>query len=182
MNTTGRQTNKIDFCDPVDRVQAVRIGNSWIDLRRGPATARLREYLLGPDDPLEQGQMDALDMLIHRDCRTMSGLADRLRVNRSTATRAVDRLVTDGLVERFPSPDDGRVVLVRITPEGRRRHRAIDARRSQAMQHILSEFTRDEREQLADLLERLVSSADRAVDTLAVDTLVVDTLVVNSEA
>ena len=71
--------------------------------------------------------MDALDMLINRDCRTMSGLADRLRVNRSTATRAVDRLVTDGLVERFPSPDDGRVVLVRITAEGRRRHKTIDA-------------------------------------------------------
>ena len=166
MNTTGRRTNKIDLCDPVDRVHAFRIGNAWIDLRRGPATARLREYLLGPDDPFEQGQMDALDMLINRDCRTMSGLADRLRVNRSTATRAVDRLVTDGLVERFPSPDDGRVVLVRITADGRRRHKAIDARRSQAMQQILSEFTVDEREQLANLLERLVASADNAVDAL----------------
>ena len=110
--------------------------------------------------------MDALDMLINRDCRTMSGLADRLRVNRSTATRAVDRLVTDGLVERFPSPDDGRVVLVRITAEGRRRHKTIDARRSQAMQQILSEFTRDERELLASLLERLVASVDSAVDAL----------------
>jgi DNA-binding MarR family transcriptional regulator len=166
MSGPGDRRNKIDLCDPVDRVHALRIGSSWVDLRRGPATAGLREYLLGPDDPLEQGQMDALDMLINRDSRTMSSLAGRLRVNRSTATRAVDRLVTDGLVERFPSPDDGRVVLVRITAEGRRRHAAIDKRRSKAMQQILSEFNSDEREQLATLLERLVSSVDRAVETL----------------
>jgi len=158
--------NKIDLCDPIDREHAVRIGSSWVDLRRGPATASLREYMLGPDDPLEQGQMDALDMLVNRDCRTMTSLAGRLRVNRSTATRAVDRLVTDGLVERFPSPDDGRVVLVRISPEGRRRHAAIDQRRSLAMQQILSEFTSDERDLLANLLERLVASVDRAVETL----------------
>jgi DNA-binding MarR family transcriptional regulator len=87
-------------------------------------------------------------------------------VNRSTATRAVDRLVADGLVERFASPDDGRVVLVRITAEGRRRHAAIDKRRSRAMRQILSEFSQEERTQLADLLERLVSSIDHAVSTL----------------
>ena len=34
------------------------------------------------------------------------------------------------------------------------------------MQQILSEFTSDERDQLANLLERLVASVDRAVETL----------------
>ena len=166
MGSTASRANTIDLRNPVDRAHAVRIGNSWIDLRRGPATTAIREYMMGRDDPLEQGQMDALDMLVHREHRTMSSLAGRLRVNRSTATRAVDRLVADGLVERFASPDDGRVVLVRITAEGRRRHSAIDKRRSRAMRQILSEFTREERTQLADLLERLVSSIDHAVSTL----------------
>lgn len=170
MTSPASQETSIDFRDPVDLAHAVRIGNSWIDLRRGPATTAIREYMMGKDDPLEQGQMDALDMLVHREHRTMTSLAGRLRVNRSTATRAVDRLVADGLVERFPSPDDGRVVLVRITPEGRRRHATIDKRRSRAMYRILREFTRDERSQLADLLERLVNSIDHAVATLEAPT------------
>ena len=166
MARTVSRANPIDLRNPIDRAHAVRIGNSWIDLRRGPATTAIREYMMGRDDPLEQGQMDALDMLVHREHRTMSSLAGRLRVNRSTATRAVDRLVADGLVERFASPDDGRVVLVLITAEGRRRHAAIDKRRSRAMRQILSEFSQEERTQLADLLERLVSSIDHAVSTL----------------
>ncbi len=159
-------TPSINFRDPIDRQHALRIGNSWIDLRRGPATAAIREYMMGKDDPLEQGQMDALDMLVNHEHRTMSSLAGRLRVNRSTATRAVDRLVADGLVERFPSPDDGRVVLVRITAEGRRRHATVDKRRARAMARILGEFSRDERAQLADLLERFITSIDHAVATL----------------
>jgi DNA-binding MarR family transcriptional regulator len=155
----------IDLADRVDRDHMLRIGNAWIELRRGSATSALRDYLFGHDDPLEQGQMDALDLLARRD-RTMSTLAGGLRVNRSTATRAVDRLTTDGLVERFPSPDDGRVVLVRITPEGRRRHADVDRRRSLALTRILGEFTPAERAELADLLDRLVDSIDHVVATI----------------
>ena len=166
MGSPASRATSINFADPVDRDHAVRIGNAWIDLRRGPATTAIRDYMMGKDDPLEQGAMDALDMLVHREHRTMTSLAGRLRVNRSTATRAVDRLVADGLVERFPSPDDGRVVLVRITAEGRRRHATVDRRRARAMARILGEFTRDERTQLAELLERFVTSIDHAVATI----------------
>ena len=110
--------------------------------------------------------MDALDLLSRRDERPMKELAARLRVEPSTATRAVQRLENDGLVERFTSPDDGRVVLVRITDEGRRRHEAVATRRSIAMMHILSEFDPDERAQLADLMDRLISSIDTVVERL----------------
>jgi DNA-binding MarR family transcriptional regulator len=165
MSSTVSNNAPIDLRDPVDRDHTLRIGLAWIELRRGTATSALRDYLFGLHEPLEQGQMDALDLLIRRD-RTMSTLAGRLRVNRSTATRAVDRLMTDGLVERFASPDDGRVVLVRITAEGRRRHSEVDARRSLALKAILGEFAPDERAELADLLDRLVASIDRVAVAL----------------
>ncbi len=110
--------------------------------------------------------MDALDLLTRRDQRPMKELAARLRVEPSTATRAVQRLENDGLVERFTSPEDGRVVLVRITDEGRRRHEAVATRRSTAMMHILSEFDPLERAQLADLMDRLITSIDEVVERL----------------
>ncbi len=163
MSTPATGTSTVDFRNRTDREHARRIGRAWIELRRGASASALRAYLFGTDEQLEQGQMDALDLLTRRDERPMKELAARLRVEPSTATRAVQRLENSGLVERFPSPDDGRVVLVRITDEGRRRHDAVAARRSIAMMHILSEFDPGERAQLADLMDRLIASIDDVV-------------------
>ncbi|MGA9279134.1 MarR family transcriptional regulator, partial [Ilumatobacter sp.] len=80
----------VDFSDPVDEDHAVRIGRAWIELRRGAWTQQLRCYLFGNDGPLEPGQMDALDLLARED-RTMKQLAERLRIDPSSATRAVQR-------------------------------------------------------------------------------------------
>jgi DNA-binding MarR family transcriptional regulator len=160
MSSPASGTSAVDFRNRTDREHARRIGRAWIEMRRGAGASALRAYMFGREKPLEQGQMDALDLLSRRNDRPMKELAARLRVDPSTATRAVQRLESDGLVERYPSPEDGRVVLVRITEEGARRHDAVAARRSTAMMHILSEFEPGERAQLADLLDRFVESVD----------------------
>jgi len=167
MPTPASGTSAVDFGNRTDREHARRIGRAWIEMRRGAGASALRAYLFGREKPLEQGQMDALDLLSRRDNRPMKELAARLRVDPSTATRAVQRLESDGLVERYPSPEDGRVVLVRITDEGARRHDAVAARRSTAMMHILSEFEPAERAQLADLLDRFVESVDTVMTRMA---------------
>jgi DNA-binding MarR family transcriptional regulator len=167
MPSPASGTSRVDFGNRIDREHARRIGRAWIEMRRGAGASALRAYMFGRETPLEQGQMDALDLLSRRDNRPMKELAARLRVDPSTATRAVQRLEADGLVERFPSPEDGRVVLVRITDEGARRHDDVAARRSTAMMHILSEFQPDERALLADLLDRFVDSVDSVVTRMA---------------
>jgi len=165
MRSQATGAGTVDFRNRTDREHARRIGRAWIELRRGAAASALRSYLFGTEKALEQGQMDALDLLTRRE-RPMKELAARLRVEPSTATRAVQRLEHDGLAERFTSPQDGRVVLVRITDEGRRRHDAVAERRSIAMMHILSEFDPRERAQLADLMDRLIASIDDVVERL----------------
>src|SRR5215210_2372965 len=93
-----------------------RVGTAWRELRRGAAMQRLRPLLYGDDpDSLDLGQVDTLDLLMERgECR-MSDLAGALRVDASTATRAIDRLVTRGLVERSHPPEDRRTVVVQAT-------------------------------------------------------------------
>ena len=108
---------------------AVRIGLAWIEIRRGAAMGALQKHLFGSgDDALEQGQMDTLDLLAQQPSWRMSELAEALRVDPSTATRAVQRLVNVGLADRRPCDDDGRVVMVRHHPRrqgpSRRRRRA----------------------------------------------------------
>jgi DNA-binding MarR family transcriptional regulator len=145
---------------------AVQIGRSWVQIRRGAGGA-LRDYLLGTgDEALEQGQMDSLDLLARRPSWRMSDLAEALRIDPSTATRAVQRLVTAGLAVRTPNEDDGRVVMVEITDAGRSRHADVNARRGLLMTHMLSAFTPEERPILADMLDRFVAAVDEFVENL----------------
>jgi DNA-binding MarR family transcriptional regulator len=58
----------------------------------------------------------------------MGEIADGLVTPTADATRLVGRLVAAGLLERFASPDDGRSVLVRATPAGRKAFRSIRPR------------------------------------------------------
>jgi DNA-binding MarR family transcriptional regulator len=162
--------------EPVDLTQrdqmklAVRIGLAWIEMRRGAAAVALRGHLFGTgQDALDQGQSDTLDLLSIRPSWRMSELADALRVDPSTATRAIQRLVNDGLATRQPGDDDGRVVMVSMSKIGRARHAAAAERRTVLMTHLLGAYTADERVVLADLLERFVGALDDFVRMVAAE-------------
>jgi len=82
-------------------------------------------------------------------------VADRLGVEHSTASRAVDTAVRAGVLARLPCTDDQRKVMLSMTDEGR----DVLARASQQRQDLLSDVTRSwsahDIEQLVSLLARL---------------------------
>ena len=88
-----------------------------------------------------------------------SDLADQIGLSRSATTRLIDRLESDGLVERRACDSDRRGTFVLLTPRGQevfktagRVHlRGID-------EHVGSHLTEDELAKLAALLGKL---ADR---------------------
>ncbi|WGS48201.1 MarR family transcriptional regulator [Paraburkholderia sp. D15] len=52
-------------------------------------------------------------------------LARHANLDKSQASRAAEALIRQGLVQREPSAEDGRVVLVSLTPEGRALYRKV---------------------------------------------------------
>jgi DNA-binding MarR family transcriptional regulator len=52
---------------------------------------------------------------------TVSELVELLQLTQSTVTELVQRAEDGGLLERRPSPDDGRIVHLTLTDEGARR-------------------------------------------------------------
>ncbi len=143
-----------------------RIGAAWRELRRGASMQAFRPIVYGEgDDALDLGQVDALDMLVFHGSVRMGELADALRVDASTATRAVNRLVDAGLASRERSDDDGRVMVVVITDHGNDVHRAMMMRRRDALEGILADLNAKERVQLATLLERFIAGLDSYVAT-----------------
>lgn len=148
-----------------------RIALAWRELRRGASGAQLRRHLLGPDGPaLEQAQIDALEVLAaDTDGMPMSEFADALRVDPSTATRAIDRLERVGLAERSQTDGDRRFVRAKVTAEGTRTMRRIARLRAAGMERLLADFDERERDEFADYLDRFVASIDRLVAELAAE-------------
>lgn len=154
------------------RELGLRIALAWREIRRGASTGPLREFLYRTDSPaggdngqIELGQMDTLDLLAQRPAWRMSELADALRVEPSTATRAVQRLERSGLAARRADAGDGRVVMVEITPLGVDVHQTVSARRVELLAHILGQYSPDELPVFTDMLERFVTAVDSFVET-----------------
>ena len=148
-----------------DNDMAVRIALAWRELRRGASAASLRQYLLGANEgAIELGQMDTLDLVATGRAWRMSELAEALRVEPSTATRAVERLVKAGLAERRPGAHDGRVVEVVITPAGKTIHHDVSSRRLDLIRYIMADFRHDELVSFITMLERYVHLVDAFVD------------------
>jgi len=86
----------------------------------------------------------------------MSDLAAQTSLTPSGLTRAIDRLVAAGLVERLPCPSDRRGAFASLTPAGLDR---IEAAVGPHLQHVERYFTSalaaDEQRQLAALLRKV---------------------------
>ena len=101
---------------------------------------------------LETGDIDALDLISTTGESPMATIAAGLRVEPSTATRAVDRLEERGLVTRRRDPDDSRSVLVSFTTAGFEALAEARERRMRRAMQLLQRFDRDEQETIARLL------------------------------
>ncbi|HEX2806036.1 MAG TPA: MarR family winged helix-turn-helix transcriptional regulator [Kineosporiaceae bacterium] len=86
-----------------------------------------------------------------------------LGLSQSAAVRVVDSLVADGLAERGPGPD-ARSVAVRLTAAGDDQAQTVLRRRAALLEDSLAALSKTEREQLAVILEKILSrlTADRA--------------------
>jgi DNA-binding MarR family transcriptional regulator len=88
-------------------------------------------------------------LLEHHGELTMSRLAELLDVSVSNATGLIDRMEERRLVERIRVPDDRRVVLVRVSPDGERIRDQIETIKQDQMRSILGNL---DGEQLTRLL------------------------------
>lgn len=157
----------VSGCEP-DLQLAFRIGIALRELRRASSMTALRERLYGGGpEALELGQVDTLALLVLGGPVRMAELAERLRVDPSAATRAVDRLKRIGLARRTTDVSDGRAIVVSATDRGRERYREIAERQRELIFKVLSSFDPGERETLASLLERFVMALDDEIGAFA---------------
>jgi DNA-binding MarR family transcriptional regulator len=112
------------------------------------------------DMGLSSAKLAALQALLEAgDSMPLSQLADRLSCVKSNITQLVDRLETDGLVERKLDAKDRRAKLAALTPAGREAVRDGMRVMAAAENDVLGRLTRDEARQLEALLQKLRNDA-----------------------
>jgi DNA-binding MarR family transcriptional regulator len=94
--------------------------------------------LAAVDETLTMPRFRMLVVLENAGPTNLAGLAERLAVNPSTATRRVDRLSASGMVERTPDPTDGRVTKITAPAAGRTVVREVNARRQADIARIVA--------------------------------------------
>ncbi len=83
---------------------------------------------------------------------SQSELADMLEVERASAGRLIDKLEKYGWLERRPDGSDRRINRIFMTELGRKIHDRIGPIAESMVEEELSGLTKQEREQLTDLL------------------------------
>ena len=97
--------------------------------------------------PQQHQALLAIKGFPERDRVTIGELAERLRLRHHSAVGLIDRLVTEKLVVRMPSPDDGRRVLVALSKRGEKMLEQLSTTHRDQLKAIGPE--------LAALIERL---------------------------
>lgn len=83
-------------------------------------------------------------------------LSAQIAFDRSTLGNVLERLEARGLVERYPSPDDKRIKLLKLTAQGRSVTQQAEAAVRRTQDRILAPLAPKDRRVLLELLAQLV--------------------------
>jgi|SRR5215471_14032228 len=90
--------------------------------------------------------------------QSQQALGDRLQIPRSRMVAIVDELETRGFLERRPNPGDRRVRELHLTDAGRSVLEQAVQSAVAYEKEVTARLSRDERERLLELLERITAS------------------------
>lgn len=90
---------------------------------------------------------------------SVNELAQKANLNKAQASRSAQALVEQGLVSKTSSPSDGRGVMLRLTPAGRKAWAHAMDFIAQRNQEIFGCLNAQERRQLGMLIDRLIEQA-----------------------
>lgn len=95
---------------------------------------------------------------------TMSRIAEYVGVPLNTATGIANRLEKRGLVQRWRSEQDKRVMVVRITDEGKQQMASVTDTVTSLVGELFQDLTDEERQALLKVVERLPRLLEREAD------------------
>ncbi|HEX9461855.1 MAG TPA: MarR family transcriptional regulator [Alphaproteobacteria bacterium] len=129
-------------------------------LRRSSAAGVLLSQAVARRVGLNSSDMECLDLILIDGPASAGEIGRRTGLTSGAVTGLIDRLEGKGLVERVADPRDRRKVLVRARPDKLARIAAMFEPLAAAMTDLMSRYTREQLQTIAEFTER---SADAAL-------------------
>ena len=108
---------------------------------------------------VSMAQLRILVLVATREQVNLGSVAAELGVHPSNASRACDRLVEEGLLQRRDSPTDRRNLVLELSVQGEELVASVIENRRAAMNTILSRMTEQDRVGLAPALRAFAAAA-----------------------
>jgi DNA-binding MarR family transcriptional regulator len=129
--------------------------------RRAVGQRQRQRLAAAVTSPATGAELDALQAVHRLAPVTMTALAERLGLDRTTVSRVVGRLEELGLVTRMTDAVDRRKTLVTVAPAGRQLLDRLDRVSVQDFRVATACWSPDDRTALATLLSRLQHDLER---------------------
>jgi MarR family 2-MHQ and catechol resistance regulon transcriptional repressor len=134
--------------------QATALG-LWVALARCYATYTKAITVKVQEYDLTVPQFGTLEALYHLGPLSLGDLADKLLVTGGNVTYVMDRLESRGLVTRYRSPEDRRVVRAELTRAGRELVASVFPGHAEYVEHLCRHLRPDEQATLREMLKQL---------------------------
>ncbi len=130
---------------------------TYVKLMRAANSARNLAAHSLQDMGLTLTQFAVLEALYHVGPMSLSEVAQKVLTTGGNLTMVAGNLEKQGLAKRQPSPQDGRVQIVALTPKGKSLIRQIFPRHAAAIAKFVGVLTPEEQTRLGGLCRKLGS-------------------------
>jgi len=103
----------------------------------------------------------------HRGQNKISTVGKIMLVPRANMTGLAKRLEQKGFIVRRPDPSDERVTLLQITPKGKKTLARIKDQKDAVIDHILQDFTLDDKTAVLDKVKQLIDATTDVNETVS---------------
>ncbi|MDB4949139.1 MAG: MarR family transcriptional regulator [Gemmatimonadetes bacterium] len=152
-------TNDVSDARRALRVSGPEIPRVLDSLRRIVRLLRVASRATEKEIGISGAQLYVLQELAEEPASSVNELAERTTTHQSSVSAVVSRLVERGLVARRPSPEDGRRVNIEVTAAGLEMVSQAPPTAQVQLVEGLRSLTDEQREMLADLMERWVAGS-----------------------
>lgn len=118
-------------------------------------------------NPLDRAAYLLLNRLEQEGPMGVKALAAGMGIDSSTVTRQVAPLVDSGLIKRTSHPEDGRAVVLQLSPRGSSRLDEVRYSRRALMGRLTEDWSPEERDTFCSLLTRFNSALASAHSTVS---------------
>ncbi len=133
----------------------VRASDAYISLRRAGnvIAAKLNRHIT--ENNLTSGQFGILEALFHLGSLSQRELAKKVLSSKGNITMIIDNLEKQGFVKRTADPNDRRVFIIQLTPNGKTFIGKIVPSHIEKITQMMSVLTIDELKELKRLCKKV---------------------------